>query len=860
MKFYYFIVLLLLPVFIFGEDGPVVQEYSPGNFYKAIALADYNGDGVVDVWSANSTNNHVEIRSYSQEKDSLVMVAEIADDGLPTPDAHIHDIAVADLDKDGDMDAVLTFRWNGTYICMNEGDSTWSISHLDGTYGWQVVIGDFDNDTNPDIMLATDWIYLKIYYGDGSGQFTAGAAPSSAFSNGDSKGMNAVDVDGDGDLDLMGLAGEWTQSSTNRYYLRVYKNELNETDTTWSSSIGPQDSLTLYPNWVQSSNNSAGDLNGDGYMDQVCFTYDNNIIIFYGGSDENGLFWTADTLLKNYADPFSSVTMLDLNGDSKLDILATGYDHFDGLIFFANEGNGQFDSNYVELGNGFGDFHSVKSGDIDGNGTVDLVGSKYNFETHSNDGFQIYLFPKEKSDSIIYVDQSATGKENGTSWQDAYRSLQDALNNAADGAQVWVAKGTYYPVYFEDQRGVDPRTYSFEIPKNVSLYGGFSGTEMSPQERTFQDTTILSGDIDNPDDPGDNSYHVVTTDGNNRIDGFVIGEGNANSDSPYDMGAGIYNLSDSITVTNCTFRDNYAVQGAGMANSRIGAFTHYIEIKNCTFSHNRAENGAGIGNWDCPTYIERCLFVADSVTNMGGAVFNWGALSNADIIHCTFYANAAGDSSLGGAVHSRASGIYTNLINCILWNNSSDIGYGSETHGAVTHVYYSDLQDTTIQGSNNIFEDPLFADPASFDFSLSQGSPCIDAGTDLLIVDTDTLYQSDSTSYKGAAPDMGAFESENSTALARTEQGIPADFELMQNYPNPFNPTTTIRYRLSQKGHVNLTVYDIQGRKVKTLVNGQQTAGTYSVRFNGVKLASGIYLYKIATGRFTKIKKMILVR
>ena len=866
MKLNYFLTLLLLPLFVFGQDGPVSQDYSHENLYKAIALADYNGDGVTDVWAANSTNNHVEIWVYSDSTDSLYLADEISD--IHVPPYYIHDLAVADLDHDGDMDAVVTLRSAGTYVCLNQGQGNWNVTNIDGTYGWQVIIADFDNDSNPDLLLATDWSYLKMYYGDGSGSFTAGVAPTSAFNFGDSKGMNAIDIDYDGDLDLIGLAGEWTNGGENRYFLRVYKNNLNDTDSSWSSSIGPKDSLTILPNWVQSSNNSAGDLNGDGYIDQVGFTEDNSIIIFYGEAEGDSLFWTEDTLLKDYAYPFASVTMFDRDGDSDIDIMAAGYDNFDGVILFDNDGNGHFDSSYVALGNGFGNFHSVKYGDIDGNGATDIVGAKYNFETNTGhdvgDGFQVYFFKNEQVESdTIYVNQSATGANNGTSWSDAYLSLQSALNNTPANAQIWVAKGTYYPDNLGDRNisTVDPRTYSFVIPDNVFLYGGFNGNERSLQERPSQDTTILSGDIGTSGDPADNTYHVLTTGGNNTIDGFVITSGNADADDPYNMGAGIYNLKDSITVVNCVFTDNYAAQGAGMANSRVGAFTNHIEIRNCTFAENRAENAAGIGNWDCPTQIVRCLFVADSVTDMGGAIYNWGANSDADIIHCTFYANAAGDSTLGGAVHSRASGIYTNIINSIFWNNSSDVGYGSETHGAVTNVYYSDIQQTNnIQGDHNINEYPLFMDPQNFDFTLDPGSPCIDAGTDLLVVDNDTLYMADSTSYKGAAPDMGAFEYVQTTALRGTGDGIPSDFELMQNYPNPFNPSTTIRYRLSKNVRVNLSIFDIRGRKVKTLVNTRQTAGTYSLKFDASNMASGIYFYEIKTGYFTQIKKMILVR
>jgi hypothetical protein len=85
-------------------------------------------------------------------------------------------------------------------------------------------------------------------------------------------------------------------------------------------------------------------------------------------------------------------------------------------------------------------------------------------------------------------------------------------------------------------------------------------------------------------------------------------------------------------------------------------------------------------------------------------------------------------------------------------------------------------------------------------------------------------------------------------------------FSLMQNYPNPFNPTTTINYSLAKPGIVKLSVYDVTGSKVATIVNGNKPAGSYSVKFNGAGLASGIYLYRLESGNYTAAKKFILMK
>jgi len=90
--------------------------------------------------------------------------------------------------------------------------------------------------------------------------------------------------------------------------------------------------------------------------------------------------------------------------------------------------------------------------------------------------------------------------------------------------------------------------------------------------------------------------------------------------------------------------------------------------------------------------------------------------------------------------------------------------------------------------------------------------------------------------------------------------GLPTDFELSQNYPNPFNPTTNIEYSIPEQSYVELKVYDILGNEVATLVNEEQSAGTYRADFIGIDLTSGIYFYTLKAGGFVETKKMILLK
>ncbi|MFA3784011.1 T9SS type A sorting domain-containing protein, partial [Melioribacteraceae bacterium 4301-Me] len=91
------------------------------------------------------------------------------------------------------------------------------------------------------------------------------------------------------------------------------------------------------------------------------------------------------------------------------------------------------------------------------------------------------------------------------------------------------------------------------------------------------------------------------------------------------------------------------------------------------------------------------------------------------------------------------------------------------------------------------------------------------------------------------------------------EKEITTSFSLSQNYPNPFNPTTTIRFSLPKSSKVKLIVFDVLGKEIATLVNGELDQGEHSVVFNAQNLPSGVYLYKLTAGDFVQTRKMLLL-
>jgi hypothetical protein len=100
----------------------------------------------------------------------------------------------------------------------------------------------------------------------------------------------------------------------------------------------------------------------------------------------------------------------------------------------------------------------------------------------------------------------------------------------------------------------------------------------------------------------------------------------------------------------------------------------------------------------------------------------------------------------------------------------------------------------------------------------------------------------------------------SATDVKENPSGVPERFVLGQNYPNPFNPGTIIEYSIPRNSFVTLKVYDVLGREVATLVNGERTAGSYTAQFDATNLANGTYLYKLQAGNYTETKKMVVLK
>lgn len=210
--------------------------------------------------------------------------------------------------------------------------------------------------------------------------------------------------------------------------------------------------------------------------------------------------------------------------------------------------------------------------------------------------------------TIWYVDIDATGTNAGTSWANAYTTLQDAIDATTAGDEIWVAEGIYIPNIIPQFQytSTDNRNKTFAISKNIAIYGGFNGTETSRSQRDFiSNSTILSGDLGTAGSVSDDCYHVVMTANLNStaiIDGFTIQYGNANGGNltnqyggrnfSREVGGGIANNFSSPTFSNLILKYNRAKVGAAISNRASSS-----NLVNITVIDNIAvESGGGVAN------------------------------------------------------------------------------------------------------------------------------------------------------------------------------------------------------------------------------------------------------------------------
>ncbi|MBD3226233.1 MAG: T9SS type A sorting domain-containing protein [Caldithrix sp.] len=377
-----------------------------------------------------------------------------------------------------------------------------------------------------------------------------------------------------------------------------------------------------------------------------------------------------------------------------------------------------------------------------------------------------------------------------------YPRIDMACQNAVDGATIMVGPGTYGNVYIGTPRPQNLTIESVEGPA----------------------TTIIDGAKQQ------NGFGIAFRAGAGWIvDGFKFINIGKDMDSGY--ACGVYNSNPDTMSMNI--------------------------VRNCEF-YGANKRGIWVQK-NTKALIHHNIFVntgANAVLSYGFTDFFNNTVVGTDTL------SPYGDNSgVYEAGDNMSNGVMT-VKNNIFHSNSAAITRAGDSYLYSSHnLFFDNERDTlgiTEDHGNNLMTDPMFVSVDDDDYRLKEGSPALNAGTDVGLA------------YTGAAPEMGAYEGEGVTNIEDTNE-LPTVYALKQNYPNPFNPETTIRYDLPEHANVKLTIFNALGQKVRVLVDHQKAAGQYKVVWdgrdtNGHKVSTGIYFYHIQAGDFQKTLKMLLLK
>ncbi|MEL7834626.1 cadherin domain-containing protein [Fodinibius sp. Rm-B-1B1-1] len=415
------------------------------------------------------------------------------------------------------------------------------------------------------------------------------------------------------------------------------------------------------------------------------------------------------------------------------------------------------------------------------------------------DNMSLIIQDANAGPTTIYVDTDATGANNGTSWANAYTSLQNALDQATDNDQIWIAEGTYYPDEGTNVSEGDQNA-SFTITGDqdgLKIYGGFDGTESQLDQRDISGhRTILSGDIAQDDDPfapntdsdgdpdtfsgtdhinGTNSNHVLFIDGDSNdsitnatlFDGLTVTAGQAKGNDPEKHGGGLLCWGEgassecSPTLNRLIFVGNTAIEPYGNGGAIYNSGAKNLIINNTIFYRNSTSGEYGKGgamtnfSENNPT-VTNTIFVANRVSGQngnGGAIFNDGLNAKPVITNTIFYENVANGGN---------NNIYNMTMATATISHSLIEGSGGSSN------WNSDLGT---DGGGNIDANPQFvntSNPGGVDgmwftdddgFSLQASSPAINAGDNDAIPSGINTDIAGNTRIRGNTVDMGVYES-----------------------------------------------------------------------------------------------------
>ncbi|WP_121049109.1 T9SS type A sorting domain-containing protein [Lacinutrix venerupis] len=489
----------------------------------------------------------------------------------------------------------------------------------------------------------------------------------------------------------------------------------------------------------------------------------------------------------------------------------------------------------------------------------------------------------------VYVDANASGANNGSSWADAYTTIDAALVGATPNSKIWVAKGVYKPT---------TKNTPLEInDTSVAIYGGFDGTETQLSDRDLSlintaNATVITGDMNGDDIDGDftsnksdNADRLILVDATNIIiDGFILENiydtsSNANNQDNgviYSRYSGASTWIENLSIKNCSFKNNYSndflIKGFGLKdNFKLYnvSFTNNIstgqsiillltdrfnnifaDFSNVLFADNqtkfsvinayRIPDGSFTNFSDLDLIITNSSFINNNVVNVNNTSFGQAIIMGSD--------NTRGHLEINNSI------FFGNTLNGAYADR--DISYGTQGNHYELVINNSITQITNNGGASGAFAAPLFTnvqdlDPNTVSLNLSADYKPTTSSSYVLDNGENTFYNtalfgdldlSGNTRIFNSTIDLGAYEYDSTLSV----DAVSLSTNSIKLYPNPATDVVNIKTNQTIE---NVSVFNVNGQKVLEIANQSQ--------INISNLPTGMYFLNINTNQSNQTIKIL---
>jgi len=828
---------------------------------------DFDNDGDIDVLSVREDENII----YWHENDGNGTFEKRS--RLYNYDEEVHSVCITDLDNDGYTDVIsATESWNPVTE-RDEGTITWFENSLNENSGRSFIgrtianrltddyrsvhAADLDKDADMDIIVSYYYQGKIIWYeNDGNGVFGEEKVISTMAEK--VRSVHTIDSDGDGDIDIFYVSDQYTGDDNIIWH---------ENDGTGTFSEGKM--IAVIKGGYGSF--SVSDMDGDEDVDLLSTSKFDSTLVWYE-NDGSGTFGEQNKIM-SFMDEARSVYTSDLNEDGQLDIITIS-DIDDKIAWYQSIGTLSYCGEKVIAASTY-ELKSVCATDLDNDGDADVLSAsqrdnKIAWFRNAGDGdFSIQNIITMNADyaCCVYASDldgdgdkdvlSASSYDDKISWYENYGSgifgEQIVITSLADGARS---------VFTSDLDGdgdEDILSASFSDNK-IAWYENKGGGNLSEQKIIDQSadgaTSVYASDLD-----GDGDVDVLSASFLDQRIAWYENEGNGSFNIKRTIASSAGNVSSVFAHDLDEDGDADVLYASGGDSYGEEGFIRCMK-----------NNGSGSFNtgWNITSSVPGEIFVYISDLDDDGDMDVLSASSGDDKI--AWYEND-GYGLFGEQQVISTSAYGARSVFAYDLDGDQDMDVLSASYSAhhddkiawyrnqMAPVAY--FEADTICGNAPFvtqFHDQSRGGRTGWLWGFGDGETSAEQNP----VHTYMTAGSHTVSLTVTGPDgtddcirEGYITVGEMTEVLPDEVQTPQEFILCQNYPNPFNPNTMIEYHVKEPCRVRMNIFNTLGQNIITLVDGYHDPGVYKIDFNAIELVSGFYFYQIEMGEYQHIKKML---